>query len=160
PVLDSMPSGPDGMALRSLMNEVQMLFHTHAINQAREEAGRPLINSLWLWGGGSLPAYTGHAPAQVAGTSPLMRGLALWAGQESQTLSHADGLKQDALVSLEAHDLESLERAWFGPLFSQLRSGKRDAVTLQLGGVGVFEVTSGGARRFWRRSRPLTGYLA
>src|SRR5579859_3642752 len=52
PVLAAMPEGPDGRALKQLMNETQMLFHTHPVNSAREEAGRPTINSLWFWGGG------------------------------------------------------------------------------------------------------------
>ena len=160
PVLESMPGGPDGMALRRLMNEVQMLFHTHPVNQAREEAGRPLINSLWLWGGGALPAFTGRAPAQIAGPSPLLRGLALWAGREPAAAAHAADLGRDSLVALETADLEMLEQDWLAPLFAQLKYGKIDSLTLQLGGVGGFAVTPADARRFWRRRRPLMGYLA
>lgn len=160
PVLESMPGGPDGAALRRLMNEVQMLFHTHPVNQAREEAGQPLINSLWLWGGGILPAFTGRAPAQVAASTPLLRGLALWAGREPGPLKDAAGLKPDSLVSLEAHDLQALERDWFVPLFDLLRAGKLDSLTLQLGGMGTFALTPAGARRFWRRRRAISDYLA
>ncbi len=160
PVLESMPGGPDGAALRRLMNEVQMLFHIHPVNQAREEAGKPLINSLWLWGGGSLPPATGRAPAQIAGASPLLRGLALWAEREPAAATHGDDLGQDSLASLEARDLQALERDWFAPLFARLKSGELDSLLLQLGGIGTSRVTPAGARRFWRRSRPISEYLA
>ena len=160
PVLESMPAGPDGIVLRRLMNELQMLFHTHPVNRAREEAGKPLINSLWLWGGGALPASTGRAPAQIVGGSPLVRGLALWAGREPVAIAHGNALGRDSLASLDADDLETLERDWLAPLFTRIKSGKLDALTLQLGGVGVFQLTSAGARRFWRRRQTVSEYLA
>lgn len=159
-VLESMPAGPEGAVLRRLMNEVQMLFHAHPVNQAREDVGQPLINSLWLWGGGSLPAFTGRAPAQVAASTPLLRGLALWAGRDSEPLKDVAGLNPDSLVLLEAHDLQALERDWFAPLFDLLRTGNLDSLTLQLGGVGTYAISSTGARRFWRRSLPLSEYVA
>ncbi len=35
---------------RKIQNEVQMRWHVHPINQAREELGLPTINSIWLSG--------------------------------------------------------------------------------------------------------------
>lgn len=35
-----------------IQNEVQMLLHLSSINQSREIAGLPTVNSLWFWGGG------------------------------------------------------------------------------------------------------------
>ena len=35
-----------------LQNEIQMLLHSATLNQHREMAGLPTLNSLWLWGGG------------------------------------------------------------------------------------------------------------
>ena len=36
---------------RKLLNEIQMAWHDHPVNQARVERGAPPINSLWLYGG-------------------------------------------------------------------------------------------------------------
>lgn len=37
---------------QTLQNEVQMLLHMSSLNQSREIAGLPTVNSLWFWGGG------------------------------------------------------------------------------------------------------------
>jgi len=39
-----------------LMNELQMFLHAHPVNQQRQMEGLPVINSLWFWGAGVLPA--------------------------------------------------------------------------------------------------------
>jgi hypothetical protein len=47
--------------VRRLQNEVQMLLYTHPLNDAREAAGLPTLNSFWLSGcGRALPAPPGH----------------------------------------------------------------------------------------------------
>jgi hypothetical protein len=51
-----LPQGPGAMHWRKLMNEAQMLLFTHPLNQDRESRGLPTVNSLWPWGGGTLPA--------------------------------------------------------------------------------------------------------
>ncbi len=48
--------------VRRLQNEVQMLLYTHAVNDRREAAGLPTVNSFWLSGCGRLPPH-GAAPA-------------------------------------------------------------------------------------------------
>lgn len=50
-----LPAGTDAKHWRKLLNEVQMLLFHHPVNQAREQRGETPINSVWLWGGGSLP---------------------------------------------------------------------------------------------------------
>jgi len=51
-----LPDGDDSEQWRRLMAEVQMLLHTHPVNEAREHRGQLPVNSLWFWGGGALPA--------------------------------------------------------------------------------------------------------
>lgn len=36
---------------RKLLNEIQMVWHDHPVNEARAAQGLPLVNSLWLYGG-------------------------------------------------------------------------------------------------------------
>lgn len=154
-VFAGMPSGPDGARLKLLMNELQMLFHTHAVNTAREEAGRPPINSLWFWGGGALPAATGKAPRQIVSDLPLVQGLARWAGTEAQAPKPGAHIEASSLIALAAGDVEGLDRDWFGPLFGALKSGRIGHIDLHLGGLGDFSLDRSGARNFWRRGRPL-----
>lgn len=46
------PAGPDAARWRRLLNEIQMLLHTHEVNLQREQRGELPVNSVWLWGGG------------------------------------------------------------------------------------------------------------
>lgn len=155
-VLDYMPTGADAPAIRQLLNESQMLFHTDPVNQAREEAGRPLINSLWPWGGGVLPGRPAtRSPGKVLGESPLLRGLALWAGLKPEAAAPQD-VHEDTLLCLEAVDPAALEREWFAPLLARLKRGAVRELDLHLGGIGLYKVDSAAARRFWRRPKSLT----
>jgi hypothetical protein len=56
PLLGRLPEGTDAARWRSWQNEVQMLLFEHPVNIAREAAGRPVVNSVWLWGGGVAPS--------------------------------------------------------------------------------------------------------
>jgi len=33
----------------ALMNEIQMLWHDHPVNRAREADGLPVVNAAWPW---------------------------------------------------------------------------------------------------------------
>ena len=156
PVLAAMPDGPDGTRLKQLMNEIQMLFHVHAVNAAREEAGLAPINSLWLWGGGRLPAATGVAPRRIVSDLALLGGLASWAGQSAVKPRTAAQTAVGDLIGLAAGDMDALERDWFGPLLKIVKSGALGVLDIHLEGLGDFTLGPGEARRFWRRSRPVT----
>src|SRR6185312_167557 len=155
PVFAAMPTGPDAARLKLLMNELQMLFHTHAVNMAREEAGRPPINSLWVWGGGRLPPETHVSPARIFSSLPLVSGLAAWAGKEIREPNRNYNWEPGDLFALERNDPRSLDRDWFGPLLDDLQARRVPALHLHLGGLGDFMLDSDAALRFWRRGRPL-----
>src|SRR5574340_607027 len=81
PVGHFLPEGPDAALWARTMNEVQIVLHNHPVNQAREAAGQPIANSLWLWGaGGDVPSLRAPAPTVLA-LGPVARGLALAAGR-------------------------------------------------------------------------------
>ena len=84
----AMPLGPDAPRWRRWMNEVQMALHDCPVNAERERRGAAPINSVWLWGGGSLPPVSG-APAPFVrawSDDALVRGLARHAGVECGAL--------------------------------------------------------------------------
>lgn len=49
-----LPAGENSEQWRRLMTEIQMLLHTHPINEQRMRSGRLPINSLWFWGGAKM----------------------------------------------------------------------------------------------------------
>jgi len=76
-----MPSGPDGRRLRATLNEIQMLWHDHPVNESRMSSGEMPINSLWIEG--SVSASSHKAPTGVSSVisdSPTTRGLAIASG--------------------------------------------------------------------------------
>lgn len=87
-----MPSGQDGRRLRALLNELQMVWHDHPVNQTRAEAGEVPINSLWIEG----TVNTGQAPPtppfeRVFSDSLITRGLAIGCGVGQTGPMHAGG---------------------------------------------------------------------
>ena len=63
------------------LNEVQMFLHGHPVNQHRQTEGKPIVNSMWLWGNGSFSTDDTLPPAQaytsVWTDNPLAMGFAL-----------------------------------------------------------------------------------
>lgn len=49
---DWWPTNDTWRAWRKRVNEIQMAWHDHRVNQAREQQGLAAINSVWLYGGG------------------------------------------------------------------------------------------------------------
>jgi len=168
------------MQWHALLTELQMALHQHPVNTAREARGEPAINSLWLWGAGTLPAAA-RAPWQsVSAEDPVALGLARLAGVRHRApgsgaagwLERApeDGRHLVVLDSLRgaralggpdalAARLRALDRDWFAPLLAALKGGRIGMVTVDVPEAAVsFETVRGDLRRFWRRRRPLTDY--
>lgn len=58
-----LPSGNNSESWRRLMTEIQMLLHTHPVNEQRMQQGALPVNSLWFWGGANLTTF----PSPAAG---------------------------------------------------------------------------------------------
>ncbi len=65
PLLGHLAEGSDAGRWRSWQNEMQMLLFEHPVNVARAAAGRPVVNSVWLWGGGTASSARNHARIAV-----------------------------------------------------------------------------------------------
>ena len=149
----------------ALLTEIQMLLHSHAVNEAREARGEPAVNSLWLWGAGRLPAKTQSRWQSVTSADPLALGMARLAGAAAGALPANAGawLEQSPqegrhLVILEP-TAEELERDWFAPLAAGLRAGRIGMLSLHVPDAGLsFETVRGDLRRFWRRPKALESY--
>ena len=89
-VFEKLPQSRGKLSWKSIQNEAQMLFHSHAINDAREVAGKLTVNGLWFWGEGVLPTPPSGSNAGVDaafGESALINGLAKWRGSQLASLT-------------------------------------------------------------------------
>lgn len=178
------PGGLGQARLHALLNEIQMVLHAHAVNAAREARGAPVINAVWLSGGGRLQRPGKRAFARVRSGDPLAAGLAAASGaavlplpenaerwlraaaHEGVELIVLDVLRTPADYGDAATWTErvaALERDWFAPLAAALRAGRIGMVTLHAIGAGGaldVETTRQDLRYFWRRTRPLASYAA
>lgn len=168
---------PESPPLSRLMNELQMLLHTHPVNRAREARRQPLINGLWLWGGGVLPAARECRYDAVLGGHPLALGMArhlqvtAWPAPASLAELLQNQACQRPLVLLEnlmaptliedgdawKTTLEQMERDWFAPLSSALGHGidSLELISPTAFGVLHWQCRSQDRWKFWRSPQPL-----
>jgi hypothetical protein len=172
-----LPQGPDAMRFRVELNELQMLLHAHPVNQAREARGELPVNSLWLWGGGCLPAacaipptlYSGDAEAQALGAFCRAQVDALPAHFDARVLETEGVMLLDVLTrSGQVGDaygwreaLRGLERDWFEPLRGALRKIGPPGLRLldPISGQSL-HLHARDAWRVWRRPRNLISTLS
>jgi hypothetical protein len=172
--------GEAGRRWSRLLNEAQMLLHSHPVNQAREARGDPPVNSLWLWGAGHAPQGLKGRWQSVSAGDPLPLGLAKAVGAQPRTLPPSaqewlagtaqegrhlillDALRAPLALGQDAEYRECidlLEKRWFAPLLAALRAGRIGMLTVQVPDAAAsFETIRGDLRRFWRRRRPLQRY--
>ena len=79
-----LPPGAEGRRWRVLLNEIQVLLHQHPLNAQRRAQGLAPVNSLWLWGGGSLPGPLKSALHGVISNDLLLCALARRADMAQQ----------------------------------------------------------------------------
>ena len=166
-----LPVGPDARHWHRFLNEVQMLFHDHPVNRAREARGQPLINGLWLWGGGRPLTAAPSDWQHIWSNDPAVRGLAWLNGinnsaaptQASDWLTDVvDGTHMVCLDTLQRasayadldnwmEELQRLERDWFAPLERALKQGSVRELRLYPDDGCRYRVTRWDLLRFWKR---------
>lgn len=158
PIAEFMPAGADENPLKKLMNEIQMLFYEQPVNQARERSGQLAINSLWLWGGGTLPEKVGRIPARVISDLPVVRGLTQMAGRECESwpgklgpLSGGGEVFIAYSVSDFGGDALRMDRELVRPCWNSLLRGGVKSLECFPGGSHVYALTRWQALHFWRR---------
>ncbi len=168
---------------RHALNEAQMVLHAHPVNQARVAAGLPVVNSLWPWGGGRLPApdsrRTAAAHDALWSNDPVARGVARLLQIEAapmpesfrssaarRPLAHFDAMEHparggDAIVWRD--ELARFEADWLAPALADLRSGRLGALRLVAPGefaAAELLVNRGDLWKFWRKPRALAELVA
>jgi hypothetical protein len=158
-----------------------MILHAHPITASREARGAQPANSVWLWGGGTLPALSQPPYTTVWSNEHLTRALARAAAIAPADLP-ADGADwlagaspgehlividtlSDALRAgsgtLWRERIEAFDEFWLRPLLGALRAKKIGGITLVACNEDSLLETSlarADLRRWWRRARPLSEY--
>lgn len=181
-----LPTGNDALRWHRICNEIQMLFHAHPVNETREQKGEPMINSVWLWGGGRKPAVPGRQFSALWSDDALALALAAsahihaapapadgehWLHLLRET-SHPDGHHLLVLAQLARatrrgdvcawrNDLVVLDRQWFAPLLAALKQrliAQLALVAPCADGCLGFELAPRDLLKFWRTVQPLSAH--
>lgn len=174
-----LPRGDDSARWRRVMNEAQMLLHQHPRNEAREQEGRPAVNSVWIWGAGR-DGRLAAAYDVLWADDPVAKGLAAASGgvvrplpPTGASLLESGGGTRLAVLPLPAtaygdlaewrEAVVALERTWLAVLLAGLRDAALDSLTLH--GLGpdhgyTSVLTRRDRLRFWRTRRPLRSYAS
>lgn len=168
-IFQLMPQGAASAKWRAYLNEVQMLLFSHPVNMVREDSGMPVVNSIWLSGGGVMPACTAQNKRVdlIVADSVLYRGLAAWSGLPSQPLGMYlnDDLKHmtaHSHVRLQLQGEYLLGDAGFKVLLNALKAKKIKELILHLGCYEktlIATVTYWDTFKFWRKPKPLMQFL-
>jgi hypothetical protein len=168
-----LPQGEAAAYWHATLNEIQMLFHSHPVNVAREQRGAPVINSVWFWGGGELPTSVHTSAVQVATDHPLAMGLTQLAGVyrvdvpvngdellaalgDGETLVVNDVLEgptQYGDIENWVDTLLQLEQHWFAPLLAAVRSTALDSLEIRPCNGCSYFTNRKQQRAFWKRKR-------
>jgi hypothetical protein len=146
-----LPQGAEGRRWRVLLNDIQTLLHQHPLNAQRRAHGLPPVNSLWLWGGGRLPATLSSSLKGVVSDDVLLCALAHRAGvtRHPRTMRNMPMASAGWLIDLQ--DLPAEEMASTGwPSLQQLFA--RHAVLLHFAGGERWLHRPWHRWRFWRRA--------
>ncbi len=173
-----LPEGGGRLKWPSIFSEAQMLLARLPSNAARQSEGRPTLNAVWFWGGGSFPSGLPRPFSCVAATEALARSLALASGCAVQALPagptqlplRGSGNCLAVIDRLQAPlrrgDVEAwlaaardLERDWFGNLGGALSAfGSLRIVLPSERDTAVFDVAPLARWRLHRRRRPLAAH--
>ena len=171
-----LPLGPDSARWHRILTEIQMLLQSHPVNDAREAHGQLPVNSVWLWGGGTLPASVSTPFASVWSDDACVRALAQHTACSvgfrptrftPQTLNNESHFFSfESLVRpLRMGDAQgwstavtALNRDWFNPLLDALKARLLSTLTLLSvndAGTQQFVIQPRDLIKFWRKNKYL-----
>ncbi len=166
-----MPQGSAASQWVAYLNEVQMLLHAHTANAEREGAGDVAVNSIWLSGGGVMPAPLAVKPDSdidcMVGNTALYKGLAKHSGLMHHNISAS---LQSVISQVAGHTHVRMQLAQDLLLaedsFQALLNGlKNRSITQLVLNLACYEKTLVATIRpldlykFWRTTKPMSAYL-
>ncbi len=176
PLNNAFPKGNAATYWKKLLNETQMLFFSHPINERRREESLPEINSVWAWGEGQQDRSTINTrkKATIYSNNLYLKGLA----DKTNAKYYAEPKKYQGGVDSSEHDLIcldsitnnlpnlseqewincliELDKLWFEPLYQDLKAGKINSLLLDLGMKSRHHLQPKHLNRFWRLTKNIT----
>jgi len=173
-----LPTGEGALNWRRLLNEAQMLFHSHPVNEQRENKGQLSINSLWLWAEGE-SVFSKSSPdfKWVMSNEAVACGLAIASDCEhlamAESASDVSDIETDGLIVIDTdrgpvsygdvvawHDaVMEVCHQWLQPFNQLLKNGKIKQINLYTAEGRLFVITAKKLLRFWRRPVGLNTYM-
>jgi len=159
-LLEHVVSGDAARRWRALLSEVEIALHHHPYNAERITAGQLPINSLWLWGGGTLPRRVGTQVSAFYSNDETALALAAAAGTATllEPLSgaaHAHLLPQTGravvfdLTTLRS--MHALNTHWLTPALHALIRGQISRLHIDTEDGQCWHLRRAHRWRFWRR---------
>jgi hypothetical protein len=154
-----LPKGEDAKTWHTYLNEIQILLHTSQINLERESAGKLSANSVWFWGGGSLPQLKESSWSGVWTDDVVTLALARlsdtphhvfpdnpedWAQQATEG-KHLLVIDWDRF----ANTADELDRKWGEWLINALKTSAVDSVTIYLGAEKEVAIRPADIKKRW-----------
>jgi hypothetical protein len=146
-----LPAGALGKRWRVLLNDIQVLLHQHPLNNARRARGLAPVNSLWLWGGGALPAPLTCALNGVVTDDLLLTALAARAGIQvlARTEHTVAAAANGWLIDLQDLPIGDIDAVWQPVIDALLR---RQPVQLHFANGERWQSKPWHRWRVWRRA--------
>ena len=170
-IIASLPSRGSDMQWRKLFNETQMLLHHSSANKDRILNGKIEINSLWFWGGGSLPAAYQSSMEVIYSNNFEVLGFAKLGGVKTHTLpvdvsKNLSSVYSEQLIYIDLDHDQIQEREAYSLIEQYLESFSKllkdqllDELIIIPDAKQSFILTGGGLKKFWRSHKPITAFL-
>ncbi len=176
-ILPYMPTGDDRVAWIQMLNEIQMLLHETNVNLQRQDKKQLPINSVWIWGQGSVPDMIARKWSTVLSDDILAKGLAMLSATPFQELPDRYP-KQDnnnssfsTLIATRSmqrfnhyNDLEGwlealieIDKNWLDPLRTELKNNHLDQVNIQTDRM-LLAMNRRSRYRFWKKKQTLLSF--
>lgn len=179
PIDSYMPEGKERDYWLRFLNEVQMLFHGHDVNNDRLLRNEFAVNSVWCWGEGRLPATLQARWHSIYSDDLFVQGLAALCGipcispPESANVlmrdlaksSKPDANRQILIVldQVESSRLEGdasswqeqvkcIQDQWFLPLQEAQGRGQVGSITIDVCNGSRYRYLRRHRMRVWRRT--------
>jgi hypothetical protein len=147
-----LPEGDAGRRWRHLLNEAQVILHNHPLNAERVRQGVAPVNSVWIWGAGTLPDWVRTTQSVVVSGDEIVHALARLA-EIPIGASLADALPTAVAGARILVDLDkpALEGEWQEPIQNALKDRTIAKVRLTFASGERYCYRHGHRWRFWRK---------
>lgn len=158
---DWMPAGASAAVYRRRLSEIEMALHDHPVNATRVAAGLWPVNSLWLWGGGTLPDVERQALPPLFTNDPLLIGFWRKAGASMVALpvsvAECIAITEAGFATLlpMAPEVEPLLEPSLEALRTALFAGHLDEVRLHFANGLKVSLRRAHRFRYWRTESPV-----